>query len=249
VLLLAAPPVLAQPAARPVPSASPKHEAPPAFYYLPSPTENAWLSMTCRWVQGDTGKAACHFVRLSLRSPSEADAALVAGTALKSVREEPQDLLSPARLASTCARVREGIPPGQRTPARQAVAEEDLKNWRAVCECKTRECRESAFERAVATQEGACQVDVDEFDYVFSRTGKNKWLSNPGPQGTCNVVRVVTLERKEGDRFWAFSSTVVTADDNDDCAFYRTDMNTTTRFAWSPESSAAISCRRIKVGW
>jgi hypothetical protein len=58
-----------------------------------------------------------------------------------------------------------------------------------------------------------CGLLVEPFSLDFKKTGKGQWLSNPGPQGVCNVVRTYVLRRDEKNDFagslWTITETMV----------------------------------------
>jgi hypothetical protein len=55
-----------------------------------------------------------------------------------------------------------------------------------------------------------CTLYAEGYKLDFKRIGEGKWVSNPEPQGLCNVVAVYTLEHLDLDKFsWKFSIQIV----------------------------------------
>lgn len=67
-------------------------------------------------------------------------------------------------------------------------------------------------------QHATCKIMQNFFTQSFQRVHKHKWLSNPGPEGLCNVVRVSTLENDpKHPILWTYTSTIASADKSELC--------------------------------
>ena len=57
-----------------------------------------------------------------------------------------------------------------------------------------------------AKQQQTCHANVTGYSIDFKKIGKRKWLSNEGPQGMCNVVRIYELDGGTGlaNGLWTF---------------------------------------------
>jgi hypothetical protein len=101
-----------------------------------------------------------------------------------------------------------------------------------------------------------CSFSVNSYKQSFKRTSPNKWISNPGPEGRCDVVRVSTLEReKEYSSLWKYTTTAVSVDydKNSDDMFSKMcaaiELNKPVVYSWEIPKESIIDCQCIKFGW
>ncbi|WNG34167.1 hypothetical protein F0U61_11430 [Archangium violaceum] len=141
------------------------------------------------------------------------------------------------------------------SPERRAASRQEHELWGAVCRCAKNDkaCLTDALIKAVETDERTCRVSTDEFEMEFTRTGKNKWISNPGPRGACNLVMVTVIERdKEHSYLWTYTQTRLSADtDTEFCASLFKDgisLNVPLRYSWNASSTSLVNCERVKPG-
>lgn len=60
-----------------------------------------------------------------------------------------------------------------------------------------------------AREARTCSTFTQTFSLDFQKIGKGKWLSNPGPGGLCQIVKIYELEGEGG--LWTLTETRVTA--------------------------------------
>lgn len=100
-------------------------------------------------------------------------------------------------------------------------------------------------------QSATCTISVKTFDQHFTRVSQDKWLSNPGPVGLCNVVRIATLEKTPDIRspLWTYTETVVTADQDETCKEW-VKVGKTYISSWNaPRTFKFETCKYIEFGF
>lgn len=97
-------------------------------------------------------------------------------------------------------------------------------------------------------QENTCRIKLRHAESTFERVSENKWVSNPGPQGLCNVIRIQTLENsKEYPMLWKFSEVTVSTDsDGPLCEGLANDLNKPTVYAWDAPASMKFDCKYLE---
>lgn len=232
-------------------------ESAPSFLNLPAEDDNSWLNMTC---QGDESlkRLTCRFVSTGVRKSSESDVA----AAVEKVKSAVLAKEGVSELKKLCAKfatkeVQTKFEKSQRSgsPERRAASLQDQELWGAVCRCAENDkaCVVDALGKAVEADERTCRVSSDEFQMEFTRAGKNKWISNPGPRGACNLVMVTVIERdKEYSNLWTYTQTRLSADtDTEFCASLFKDgisLNVPLRHSWNASSTLLVNCERVKPG-
>ncbi len=85
---------------------------------------------------------------------------------------------------------------------------------------------------------------------------QKKWISNPGPQGLCNVVTVKTLEAPgEGYTLWKFTQVTVSVDVDTkrnnlgDQICGGIELNKPVIYSWDIPTDLIIDCQCIKYSW
>ncbi len=98
-----------------------------------------------------------------------------------------------------------------------------------------------------------CSIRVTTWKEEFQRVSQLKWISNPGPQGLCNVVRIKTLET-DNDHYllWKFTEITVSADydktrnDMFDKICADIKINQPTIYSWDVPTDMIMNCQCIK---
>jgi phosphatidate phosphatase PAH1 len=101
-----------------------------------------------------------------------------------------------------------------------------------------------------------CTVHINTWKNEFRRISQFKWLSNPGPRGFCNVVKVATLEAQEDSyALWKFTEVTVSVDvdkkrDNMiDKWCGGIELNKPVTYSWNIPTSFIADCQCIKYSW
>jgi hypothetical protein len=223
---------------------------PPRFFNLASPTDNSWLSMTCRPAP-TLNTIACDFVQLSIRQKSDADVTEAVAKAREEMRAHPEELAA-AKVAKMCAEGKKNAAsrPEPETPARKMGLAIERARFEALCSCPDEDdaCRHEAFAALVEHNERICKVQAYEFDAEFTRAGPHKWVHNPGPTGLCNVVKVIVIESDETGSLWRYTQTRLSADEGELCSVLKDGINVPLRYAWDAQSTMALACSLIEAG-
>lgn len=233
-------------------------ESAPSFLNLPAEDDNSWLNMTC---EGEPGleRLTCHFVSTSVRKPAEAAVA----AAVEKVKSAVLAKEGASEMKKLCAnftskKVQTTFEKSQRSgsPERRAASRQDQELWGAICRCAENDkaCLVDALGKAVEAEERTCRVFTNEFQMEFTRAGKDKWISNPGPKGACNLVMVTVIERdKEHSNLWTYTQTRLSADsDTELCASLFKDgisLNVPLRHSWNASNTSLVNCERVKPGF
>lgn len=220
----------------------------PSFYYLGTDGETSSLSMECKGA-APFNELHCSFnqMRIGKDSPDQ-----VRESQLAIEKMSENDLTG--EFDEVCNQTREATKkiPLILSDEKKAFAEESVKEWGNVCDCRSAEkkkpCILKAMTPIIEHAKDRCLVSYNSFDLTFKRAGARKWISNPGPVGLCNMLTVATIEHEpNSDSLWTFTQTRVTADTESklckDLIF-----NKPFTYSWKASTEALLNCRTVKFG-
>jgi hypothetical protein len=98
-----------------------------------------------------------------------------------------------------------------------------------------------------------CSIGITTWQAQFEKVSQYKWISNPGPQGLCNVVRIKTLEAND-DMYllWKLTEITVSVDvdktrnDMFDKICSGIEINKPTVYSWDVPTDMIMDCQCIK---
>jgi hypothetical protein len=101
-----------------------------------------------------------------------------------------------------------------------------------------------------------CSIKIYTWKDKFQRTSQFKWMSNPGPEGLCNVVRVRTLETSDDYYLlWKYSEVTVSVDFDKkrnnlgDQICSEIELNKPVVYSWDVPTDFIPNCECIKYSW
>jgi len=236
-------------AAIPIHGAEPKAlKGPPHFGLTGTDTGTGVMSMECK---GDPPYAliSCDFVQVGIRRDSEKEFEKERAELKEQLAKTSEaDLLKQVSAVREAAKKTDGV---LRTNASTLVPEklqylrESFVLLQAVAACTAKPCIVDALLKQQAGERNSCKVSTHTFSSEFQRVGPNKWVSNPGPQGICNIVYVQTLENeKDSSGLWTFTQTNVTADKGGLCEGI--ELNKPSIFSWRSQTELIMDCHVIE---
>jgi hypothetical protein len=216
---------------------------PPSFVTLGSFATNARLHFECE-SDANYSTLDCRVTSLSLKKQEQVDLGELDrqsdtdfATLKNTFSKEPQ------------AAIAERL---QRSTPEQGEA---LRNYAAVANevhnADTRPKLKSALAKLVEIQRNTCEISIWSSRTKFDRVGTSRrWMSNPGPQGLCNVVTVSTLGPEDNHPgLWRFTTITVSADTSSPaCAFYKPLINKPEVYSWDAPDTIAAACKYLKLG-
>jgi len=137
------------------------------------------------------------------------------------------------------------------SPEQKASMEDFLSVAKNMAKVKDKASYVKAQADLYDLQAATCTISIKTFEQHFTRVSYNKWLSNPGPVGLCNVVRIATLEKTPDNRspLWTYTETVVTADQDETCKNW-VKVGKTYISSWdAPKSFKFETCKYIEFGF
>lgn len=117
-----------------------------------------------------------------------------------------------------------------------------------LCEDPTEEKMWSFIEQGIREEARTCRVWThSNGPYTFRRIAANRWLSNEGPTGICNVVNVMVLEHEpEYPNLWTYTQTRTYADKEGElCSAI--ELNKPLVFDWR-DHTLSMQCDFISFG-
>lgn len=214
---------------------------PPRFFSQGIIGKNDGLSMAC------TGEAPyleidCSFVKTMIYQKK--------GT---KVDDKEFDNMPQKEIEKLKQDIHQGLPKMQQkcetgTIEQKSACEDQLQVFTALGKSIDKATFKKAYLNMVGIEEATCKITKSGFDYHFTRLSKNKWLYNPRAMGLCNVVRIATLENNpEYPTLWVFTETLASADQNDICKEWVSDIGTTLVSRWdAPNLFKFDQCKYIE---
>lgn len=113
-----------------------------------------------------------------------------------------------------------------------------------------------ALEEASEFEDRCCSIRINTWKEQFQRTSQFKWISNPGPQGLWNVVRISTLESNDDNYLlWKYTYVTVSADCDKkrnnlfDKICAEIELNKPVIYSWDIPTDSISDCQCIKYSW
>jgi hypothetical protein len=128
-------------------------------------------------------------------------------------------------------------------PERAIASKDELNTVNAACDCGDSDCLRRTLRNWIEAEQRDCRIATRQFTLTFERVGPNKWISNAGPKGLCEVVNVTTIER-ENDHLWTFTQLRADADKGELCNHL--EVGSRARFSWKYGTNFSANCRNIR---
>ncbi len=220
--------------------------APPHFRMIGSTTGNSVLSMQCE------GKAPyeeiqCHFTQIRFRKMTEEEKQKFRKENVmrheKMTQKEFTDYISVLTDPNDLNKIEERAVKAP-TFEKKAYLKDALDNFKFIASAKNKDQLKEALKKMNQMEEDTCSISLHEADSTFRRVTRNRWISNPGPVGLCNVIRVQTLENTpEYPMLWKITETVVSSDNDGLCEGIQSDKPTI--YSWEAPTSVMLGCKYL----
>jgi hypothetical protein len=122
-----------------------------------------------------------------------------------------------------------------------------------MCKCQSAadpwSCLQANSIRKIKESLNTCRLSPfgrEIFSLKFKRVG-DKWVSNSGPQGLCDVIKVITLEKESEKYGWeilTFTQVVVSSGKGSLCPT-KSDLFKPLVFSWKYGALAELTCSRF----
>lgn len=219
-------------------------DQPPSSFRIHSQSGNETFQVDCRPIQDDS--VTCNFMgaRINLGRDSEIPSQLKELDKLSSrERKQLQDEFAKDTRASTdlAKAMRDKLNDPNLGPKTKAFFQE----WSGAYE---KGDALKALELVVQKEKRTCTADTQSFSLTFQRIGKWKWVSNPGPAGLCNILKVYELngmsEKRTGfTNLWKMTETRVSADSTPSmCKGVEEELHKPTIWSWDNPSEYELPC-------
>lgn len=188
-------------------------DAPPYFSNIGAIGSNSGLSMECKG-EAPYKEIDCSFVQMFIRATSAEDISKNRNNFINEIDKLKPNEIEKHRKDFDIAKLAE-IEASSRnnTMEQNRVLNEMFEIIKRISVTKDKASYKKEMIDLVNISDSTCHISSYSFDLQFTRIAKNKWISNPGPQGLCNVVKVATLENTpEHPILWTFSQITASAD-------------------------------------
>jgi hypothetical protein len=222
---------------------------PPTYVTLGSFASNAKLYFECQGTR-PFNRLKCQFTTLSIRTMSATERDKQRASLSEIDKATPNEI---ATLKNSMAEAR-GPTFAQllsRSTPEQAGYLKDFRDASAyIVNAKDKSELKAAISRLNELEERTCKIRFWNWEAEFERAGKHKWISNPGPEGLCNVVRVRVLENREGyENLWTLTETMLSIDADASQTFCSdAEVNKPTVYSWDAPKTIKPDCRYLDVG-
>jgi len=219
----------------------------PTILDLGSNSNDGSLTVTC------TGKVpysrlSCKVYRLRITRPStenyeKSRAALEKDLAEKSdseIRKMQQAQCSKLPLSSDLANTLKGYSPG-----RAASARKGYEQMQALCKCATKQCMTSVMMEQQTHEQYDCTIHSTVFSADFVKVSDRKWASNNGPEGSCGVISVFTMEHEGNFELWTYTENY-TYTNNTQGFCKGLPRNEAATYSWKSGSSVRLLCEEFR---
>jgi hypothetical protein len=142
------------------------------------------------------------------------------------------------------------------TPEKIMYSKRLMTQFEKINSCKNKEELFNVLEEFSEYDDKCCTIHVNRWKDNFQRISQFKWISNPGPVGICNVVRIKTLETKDDNYLlWKYTEVNVSVDldkkGNDfiDKWCAGIELHKPVVYSWDIPTDFAPDCQCIKYSW
>jgi hypothetical protein len=223
-------------------------DAPPTILNLGSNLSDGSVTVTCTG-QAPYSNLSCKVYHLSVDRPSTAEyekwrAALQKDLAAKSdseIRKMQQALCSKLSIPTDLANALKDYSPG-----RAASARNGYEQMQDLCKCATKQCITSVMLEQQTHEQNKCTIHSTVFSADFVKVSGRKWASNNGPEGTCGVISVLTMEQEENyPVLWTYTEQD-TVTNNSEGFCKGLPRNSATTYSWKSGSEVRLKCEEFK---
>lgn len=234
----------------------------PFFSSLPSEAENSSLDMNCKG-RKPFNVITCDFQQILISKKSTADHE-VEIKANDKMFDKMNDIEFTNEFQGTCSKA---IPDAKtktvaylndanNSTEKKLFLTNRIKAMEGICDCMNkinipflkskRNCVRNVLNAITESEKNSCNIRSNVFTLEFKRTASNKWISNPGPTGICDRVKVVTIEHEpDNTTLWRYSQTIAASKSNDPICKHFT-AGFTTIFSWQAVRESQIDCKVVK---
>ena len=221
------------------------HDEPPSIFRIYSPSGNETFQVDCRPLSTDS--VTCNFMGARI-NPAERDG--VIGSQLKKLyklssleRKQLQKEFASDATDLTKA-MKDKLNDPNLGPKSKAFFQESGAAYEKGDFTKV-------LQLLAQREKRTCTVDTQSFSLTFQRIGKWKWVSNPGPAGMCNILKVYELNavsfRNEKRTLlnlqWKMIETRVAGDSTQPmCADVEQELHKPTIWSWDNPSDYELPC-------
>ena len=227
-----------------------KDSMPPSHMTLGTFASNSTVKFDCEG-EGDPPYRAvkCDLILVSIRkmtaeqkSSSRAELAQIdtmSDSDFRKARKQFEDMDS-GKLQARIAKA---------TPEQAAFLSDFAESIKLFRGSTNRQLVKAAGAKMNDLEENTCRVAMTRGQLVFTRVSERRWVSNPGPQGLCNVVGVQVLENDPAGAFlWKYTETTLSADvDKKACEFLKEGLNKPHGYSWDYPQTIAPGCKYMTI--
>lgn len=204
----------------------------PNFFFLFSSTGNEKFQVECK----QTGVEAvnCNFIGTRIKQPVKVDPQNLSD---KEKREWQADLSKNSKEdRDRMTKMEEKLLDTSLGPKSKAYVKSFIEAY------KTGDV-ERLHKIVIDKDSRTCQVFVQSFSLEFKKIGHRKWLSNPGPGGRCQILKIYELTGEESHNLWQMTETRVTAGSNEGiCQDVEQELNKPTIWSWKNPQEYELAC-------
>ncbi len=219
----------------------------PHFVSIPSETENAWLTMSCR---GDPpySKVNCHFTQV--RVHKESDEAAASKTAKAIAEAEPEGGWASVR-NKLCASLKSDFKVGQdnRTmafgsPERNAALLRETKLFASFCQCTTDSCTKEGFSNLMLDEARRCKITTAQFELTMHRINETTWATKTAAGGMCGISTSYEIKSEDENLLlWTYTQKRLGVKVKSDfCNGFAESIDIPNIYRWDARSQVAMDC-------
>lgn len=196
----------------------------------------------------------CKIIQIlfSLKTEEEAESELQEG--LKALNSAKQTDLK--KSLDVCATFSQKLEKAQSEvePRKRPNVEMESRGVVEMCKCAKLEktelvgCLKGWMTADVRSRVSECKMAmINDFNLTFSKVG-NKWISNPGPKGICDVVNVATIEKHESNSWLLVKFTQVRVSKSDGKLCEALEVNKPAIYSWKFSTGTSfMPCKGLKI--
>lgn len=227
---------------------------PPSFNNLGSTENNGILQMECEGQKPDYKNIDCMFTQLLLMKKSEKELKELRDKRkleYKEIKEEEIKELKKSFSKKMITKERRELLDSM-TPEKRKYSDLMWTYLEKYGKSKTLSESVKIIEDMTEFHEKCCSLIINKWKQKYERISNFKWMSNPGPQGFCNIVRIGTIESKDDSYLlWKYTQITVSvdydkkSDDVIDQYCSGIEINKPTIYSWDIPTELIIECSCI----
>lgn len=219
----------------------------PNFVNIPSETENAWLTMSCR---GDPpySKIVCHFTQVRVhRDTDEVAASNAAKTVAEAAPEGGWDSARRklcAELKSDAKLKQDNITIALGSPERNEALLRETKLLASFCQCTTDACTKAQVSNVLIEEARRCKITTAQFELTMNRANETTWRAKPASGGLCGISTAYEIKsRDENLLLWTYTQIrLEVKTESDFCDGLAESINKPNVYRWDARSQVAMDC-------